>query len=128
MDGFGKNFTSGMNYLRRRFSSGDLQGELLDEEEKAAQMPQSVFGYKKGPSPSAPSSPSKNMQQSMQGMTAGMPASVQGLTRGLFGPQKPAYNKDRCKTLLVIDDQHTDWCVPKIHVCFHLNPPDAMPV
>lgn len=93
MQGFGKNFSTGMNYLRRRFSSGDLQGELGGEEEEVP--PQGMFGFKKGPSPSAPSSPSKS--------------TVQGITRGLFGPQKPAYNKERCKTLLVIDDQHTDW-------------------
>jgi len=56
------------------------------------------------PSPSAPSSPSKSS------------ASVGGyasLTRGIFSagnsPQRPAYNKERCKTLLVIDEPHVDW-------------------
>ena len=87
---FQRNFSTGMNYLRRRFSSGDLQGELRDAPDTAP-----ILSFKKGPSPSAPSSPSKGP--------------VQNLTRGLFTSQKPAYNRDRCKTLLVIDDQHTDW-------------------
>ncbi|KAK3576656.1 hypothetical protein CHS0354_004941 [Potamilus streckersoni] len=81
-----------MNYLRRRFSSGDLQGELKEENA----LPSTVLNFKKGPSPSAPSSPSKS------------PNAASGLAKGLF-TQKPAYNKDRCKILLVIDDQHTDW-------------------
>ena len=57
---------------------------------------------RKGPSPSAPSSPSRS-------------ASIQGLTRGLFGSAsyshqlKPSYNKERCKTLLVIDTPSVEW-------------------
>ena len=86
---FRDNFSTGMNFLRRRFSSSDLQGDLRDSPDPAAFLP------RKGPSPSAPSSPSKG--------------SVQGITRGLFTTQKPAYNKERCKTLLVVDDHHTDW-------------------
>ncbi|XP_033745221.1 synapsin-like [Pecten maximus] len=78
-----------MNFLRRRFSSGDLQGELRDENS-------SILTFKKGPSPSAPNSPSKSM-------------SGAGIPRVPAGNNKPAYNKDRCKTLLVIDDHHTDW-------------------
>ncbi|ESP04565.1 hypothetical protein LOTGIDRAFT_135981, partial [Lottia gigantea] len=90
---FKDNFSSGVNFLRRRFSSGDLQGELRDEDILNA------IPLKKGPSPSAPSSPSKTPT----------PAN---LARGFFsssGTNKPAYNKDRCKILLVIDDHHTDW-------------------
>lgn len=86
---FSANFSSGMNFLRRRFSSGDLQGELRDENS-------SILTFKKGPSPSAPSSPSKTLNAAQ-----GLPRPVQN--------NKPAYNKDRCKILLVIDDQHTDW-------------------
>lgn len=101
---FGRNFNTGVSYLRRRFSSSDLQGDLQDEEEEQRMLENisnqtGMFsGFKKGPSPSAPSSPSKSS------------SSVPGLARNLFsGPNKPAYNKDRCKTLLVIDDPHTDW-------------------
>lgn len=80
-----------MNFLRRRFSSGDLQGELKDRDENI-----NVLNFKKGPSPSAPSSPSRS-------------TSVSGMTHP--GANKPPYNKDRCKILLVVDDQHTDWWV-----------------
>ena len=46
-----------------------------------------------------------------------MYSQVQGLTKNLFqaatgtGPARPAYNKDKCKCILVIDDQHADWSV-----------------
>ncbi|XP_048252822.1 synapsin-like isoform X1 [Haliotis rufescens] len=79
-----------MNFLKRRFSSGDLQGELRDEDFIPPVAP------RKGPSPSAPSSPSKT-------------TSAPGIGRGFFSANKPTYNRDRCKTLLVIDDCHTDW-------------------
>ncbi|KAJ8302106.1 hypothetical protein KUTeg_021093 [Tegillarca granosa] len=85
------NNKSGMNFLRRRFSSGDLQGELKDRDENT-----SILNFKKGPSPSAPSSPSKSSN------------SATGIPRGLVSNNKP-YNRDRCKILLIIDDQHTDW-------------------
>nr|AAK83048.1 synapsin isoform 2.1 [Aplysia californica] len=95
---FKDSFGSGMNYLRRRFSSGDLQGEASDNDDSP-----NVGGlnFRKGPSPSAPNSPSKS-------------ASSANLGQRLFSSSssssgKPSYNKDRCKTLLVIDDQHTDW-------------------
>lgn len=95
-----------MNFLRRRFSSGDLQGELRDENS-------SILTFKKGPSPSAPSSPSKSM--SGTGITG----------RGPITSNKPAYNKDRCKTLLVIDDHHTDWfvyfCIFTPPLCRHIG-------
>ncbi|XP_064632327.1 synapsin-like isoform X2 [Lineus longissimus] len=84
-----------MNFLRRRFSSSDLQGDLKDEEKDTGIL---SFATKRGPSPSAPSSPSKST-----------PA---GLTRALFSAAaqtRTGYNKDRCKALLVIDDPHTDW-------------------
>ncbi|GFO43594.1 synapsin [Plakobranchus ocellatus] len=92
-----------MNYLRRRFSSGDLQGEASDKQPDGGGPP-GVGGlsFKKGPSPSAPNSPSKSSGTSSSG----------GLGQRLFSSasgSKPAYNKDRCKTLLIIDDQHTDW-------------------
>ena len=91
---FRTGFDSGMNFLRRRFSSGDLQGDLKSDDELNFQK----LNFRKGPSPSAPSSPSKSQ--------------TAGLTSGLFSSsqqQKPAYNKDRCKILLIIDDIHTDW-------------------
>ena len=96
---FRDNVVSGMNFLRRRFSSGDLQGELNDENS-------SILTFKKGPSPSAPSSPSKSSH---------IPS---GTFRGVVNQavNKPSYNKDRCKTLLIIDDPHTDWYVYRIEL------------
>lgn len=81
-----------MNFLRRRFSSGDLQGELRD----SGESPLNILNFKKGPSPSAPSSPSKTTN------------AAAAIGKGLFSA-KPAYNKDKCKNLLIIDDPHTDW-------------------
>ncbi|XP_012243220.1 synapsin [Bombus vosnesenskii] len=63
---------------------------------------------------SAPSSPAKTREsllQRVQSLTGAardqgasiLGAAVSGTTRG------PSYNKDRCFTLLVIDDQNTDW-------------------
>ncbi|XP_076278149.1 synapsin isoform X2 [Lasioglossum baleicum] len=63
---------------------------------------------------SAPSSPAKTREsllQRVQSLTGAardqgasiLGAAVSGATRG------PSFNKDRCFTLLVIDDQNTDW-------------------
>ena len=47
-----------------------------------------------------------------------MYSQVQGLTKNLFqaatGQRGPAYNKDKCKCILIIDDQTTDWLVFQI--------------
>ncbi|KAH3827881.1 hypothetical protein DPMN_129825 [Dreissena polymorpha] len=98
-----------MNFLRRRFSSGDLQGELRNDEELNFTR---LNFTKKGPSPSAPSSPSKT--QSTGFFSSSSPSASQ--------QQKPAYNKDRCKTLLVIDDQHTNWLVTLYHLDTYFKP------
>ncbi|ESO12867.1 hypothetical protein HELRODRAFT_93529 [Helobdella robusta] len=102
MNTFREGFTSGMSYLKRRFSSNDLQGDLMNERTDSTGFSFNL-PKRRGPSPSAPSSPSRS-------------TSIQGLTRGLFGssssstqPPKPAYNKDRCKTLLVIDTPNVEW-------------------
>lgn len=89
---FRDNFSTGVSFLKRRFSSGDLQGELRDAQEQG-QVP--ILPIRKGPSPSAPSSPSKT--------------TAAGIAKGLLSGPKATVNKDRCKTLLVIDDPHTDW-------------------
>ncbi|XP_037070213.1 synapsin-like, partial [Pollicipes pollicipes] len=57
-----------------------------------------------GRTTSAPSSPSKTRESFLQ--------RVQSLTSGVTrpdGPLRQTFNKDRCFTLLVIDDQNTDW-------------------
>ncbi|KAL4225801.1 hypothetical protein ACF0H5_013791 [Mactra antiquata] len=86
-----------MNFLRRRFSSGDLSGELRNDDELNFTR---LNFTKRGPSPSAPSSPTKTQP------TAGLFSSSSSSSNQA---QKPAYNKERCKTLLIIDDQHTNW-------------------
>ncbi|XP_063842811.1 synapsin-like isoform X2 [Scylla paramamosain] len=54
---------------------------------------------------SAPSSPSKTRESFLQRVS-----SLTGAVRSEVTAQvRPAYNKDRCFTLLVIDDQNTDW-------------------
>ncbi|KAL8593454.1 hypothetical protein ACOMHN_037288 [Nucella lapillus] len=95
---FRDNFSSGMTFLKRRFSSGDLQGELEDAEGQVPQTP------KKGPSPSAPSSPSRTTPAGGLGQRFFSSSSSSSPSAG-----RAAFNKDRCKILLIIDDQHTDW-------------------
>ena len=113
-----ENFSSGVSFLRRRFSSNDLQSD--DDRAGAGDAPDTAglnFNLPRGsgqrsggrtrPSPSAPSSPSKSSSSGGYGVFA----------RGFFsssgggGGQRPAYNKDRCKTLLVVDEPHVDWSV-----------------
>ncbi|CAL4135439.1 unnamed protein product, partial [Meganyctiphanes norvegica] len=54
---------------------------------------------------SAPTSPSKSRESFLQRVS-----SLTGAVRGeVVNQVRPAYNKDRCFTLLVIDDQNTDW-------------------
>ncbi|XP_014481503.1 PREDICTED: synapsin [Dinoponera quadriceps] len=160
---FRQSFTSNVNYLKRRFSSGDLSSELDDEpnadpglatvgRQDSSQPYQTVpdrpLQSQPGPIPppsqppipgappsgppqpiggdlslnlrpgsrttSAPSSPAKTREsllQRVQSLTGAardqgasiLGAAVSGATRG------PSYSKDRCFTLLVIDDQNTDW-------------------
>ncbi|KAL8575492.1 hypothetical protein ACOMHN_013043 [Nucella lapillus] len=92
---FRENLSSGVTFLKRRFSSSDLQGELDDVERV---LPPSV---RKGPSPSAPSSPSRHNPPSAIGQRT--------LSSSSSSSGRPSYNKDKCKILLIIDDQHTDW-------------------
>ena len=99
---FKEGFNTGMSYLKRRFSSNDLQGDLMGD--KSADIVGFSFNFprRKGPSPSAPSSPSRS-------------TSIQGITKSLFGSsyvqgsKQPAYNKDRCKILFVIDLPNIEW-------------------
>lgn len=58
---------------------------------------------------SAPSSPSKSRESFLQSSLQRV-SSLTGAVRGeVVNQVRPAYNKDRCFTLLVIDDQNTDW-------------------
>jgi len=110
-----ENFSSGVSFLRRRFSSNDLQADddRLDVgDTDSADTTGLNFNLPRGqrgrsrPSPSAPSSPSKSS-------SSGYGAFARGLFSSAAGSQRPAYNKDRCKTLLVIDQPHIDWSVTR---------------
>lgn len=162
-----------MNYLKRRFSHGDLQDELKDQNDYDAKMasqesansssttnsintnfqniinmafssntntpangnnnssisqhhttstPNSnavtsqLTGFRKGPSPSAPSSPTKNMSITSSVLNAArgiMNTNLSQLNQNMGISQnntkKPMPHKDKIKILLVIDDDQTDW-------------------
>ncbi|CAG4937794.1 unnamed protein product [Colias eurytheme] len=161
---FRNSFTSNVNYLKRRFSSGDLQSEC-DEGEvdpytgrpattsqpKPQQRPVSqATGGSLGsgaapPTPSAASTASAASAASA-GSGGDLSLNLRGGSRGTSAPSSPAksresllqrvqsltgaardqganllgsvtsvasvgrgYNRDRCVTLLVVDDQNTDW-------------------
>ncbi|XP_065569525.1 synapsin-like isoform X2 [Artemia franciscana] len=64
--------------------------------------------------PSAPTSPLKSKENFLQrvsslasNVTSNLRGEIQNVTQQV--QPKPAYNKDRCFTLLVVDDQATDW-------------------
>lgn len=132
-----------MNYLKRRFSSGDLQGELKDQQEFDAKMNQNSSSSiinntitqaaqkinmqfslsnqqpaqepRKGPSPSAPSSPTKSMPfGSVINAARGIINTTINQTTAVQQPSQQqqlrnALNKDKSKILLVIDNDSTDW-------------------
>jgi hypothetical protein len=150
-----------MNYLKRRFSSGDLQGELDDNEPEQENKLISTITKRientnlnmsfisnsdsnansnttnisniisnianatrkastKGPSPSAPSSPTKNTSFADSVLNAARvmmnnSSSQSQSTTNSSGKNYPStgskfsVNKEKVKILLVIDDDHTDW-------------------
>lgn len=143
-----------MNYLKRRFSSGDLQNE---HDESVMSLPTGVDPYSRMPSndyssrqtpwqnkssshTSAPSSPTRSLSFANQFMSVARGVVNQaiqqiphqgpgaGLNSSSFPHQQPHHHsqinshvshnrdhhhqqisKEKCKLLLVIDDQHTDW-------------------
>nr|XP_012550733.1 synapsin [Bombyx mori] len=152
---FRSSFTSNVNYLKRRFSSGDLQSECDEGEvdpytgraattsqpKPQAQKPTSQatggsLGGSSGPPPapsaaaaggdlslnlrggsrgtSAPSSPAKSREsllqrvQSLTGAARDQGANLLGSVTSVASVGR-GYNRDRCVTLLVVDDQNTDW-------------------
>ncbi|EDS39023.1 synapsin [Culex quinquefasciatus] len=160
---FKTSFTSNVNFLKRRFSSGDLSSECEDVDPKdlppaarpqpplqqqpmpggppnippppapgtagSAVSPGPVPGsapptggpelslsFGKGPQrgTSAPSSPAKSREsllqrvQSLTGAARDQGASIIGAAVSTAARVQP-FNKDKCFTLLVLDDQNTDW-------------------
>ncbi|XP_045514060.1 synapsin [Pieris brassicae] len=159
---FRNSFTTNVNYLKRRFSSGDLQSEC-DEGEvdpytgrpattsqpKPQQRPVSQATGGSLGSGSAPPAAATTAPATATAVTAGsgdLSLNLRGGSRGTSAPSSPAksresllqrvqsltgaardqganllgsvtsvasvgrgYNRDRCVTLLVVDDQNTDW-------------------
>ncbi|XP_034240248.1 synapsin [Thrips palmi] len=111
---FKQSFTTNVNYLKRRFSSGDLSSEL-DGPEAAGQPPDSLNLRPNSRTTSAPSSPAKTREsllqrvQSLTGVAKEHGSQILGTAVSAANAVRPSYNKDRCFTLLVIDDQNTDW-------------------
>ena len=118
-----ENLSSGMNYLRRRFSSDDLyrdgnQNGDLDGQRSAVGIQQGRAAAtgstgRKMTMPSAPSFPSLS---TVQGVTRGFlshaaaaASSAAANVTGAVAPQRVVFNKDHCKVLLIIDDKHNDW-------------------
>ncbi|XP_077285119.1 synapsin [Arctopsyche grandis] len=154
---FRNSFTSNVNYLKRRFSSGDLSSECEENEVDPyvgqkppaattsqptqrqtphATPPPTVPGAPAAPptaavgggelslnlrgtarGTSAPSSPAKSREsllqrvQSLTGAARDQGANLLGesVTSTVTAGVRPSFNKERCVTLLVVDDQHTDW-------------------
>ncbi|XP_052753517.1 synapsin, partial [Galleria mellonella] len=152
---FRNSFTTNVNYLKRRFSSGDLQSECDEGEvdpytgrpattsqpkpqnqRPASQATGGSIGSASGPpqpaaataaggdlslnlrggsrGTSAPSSPAKSREsllqrvQSLTGAARDQGANLLGSVTSVASVGR-GYNRDRCVTLLVVDDQNTDW-------------------
>ncbi|XP_050669008.1 synapsin [Leptidea sinapis] len=156
---FRNSFTSNVNYLKRRFSSGDLQSDC-DEGEVDPYTGQTATTSQPKPQPkptsqatggslgsgAAPPAPRPTSTSSGPGASGDLSLNLRGGSRGTSAPSSPAksresllqrvqsltgaardqganllgsvtsvasvgrgYNRDRCVTLLVVDDQNTDW-------------------
>ncbi|KAL7731057.1 hypothetical protein ACLKA6_014271 [Drosophila palustris] len=162
---FKSSFTSNVNFLKRRFSSGDLSSEVDDVDpnslppaarpiqdqptkpnaaggppnmppppapghvppQPAGAAPELSLSFGAGKAPaaaapapprgvSAPTSPAKSREsllqrvQSLTGAARDQGASILGAAVQSATQRAPAFNKDtRYFTLLVLDDQNTDW-------------------
>ncbi|KAH9363311.1 hypothetical protein HPB48_006417 [Haemaphysalis longicornis] len=110
---FKQGFTSTTNYLRRRFSSGDLSGELDDQPAAAGDAPANSplgtrpelsLNLRPSSATSAPSSPARSGVSSLLSRGASLTGRVVG-----GGGSSAGGGKERQLTLLVVDDAHTDW-------------------
>jgi len=133
---FRQNLNSGMNFLRRHFSSDDLyqdrdDGRLDGGGGDSHRM--NLPGRK--PLPSGPSFPTLSSVQDMtRGFLSHAAAAASSVTDavssvasgsagvggGMTGwtsssvtppPRRVIENKEHCKILLIIDDKHNDWSV-----------------
>nr|NP_731458.2 synapsin, isoform E [Drosophila melanogaster]AAN13463.2 synapsin, isoform E [Drosophila melanogaster] len=157
---FKSSFTSNVNFLKRRFSSGDLSSEVDDVDpnslppaarpiqdqptkppvaggppnmppppapgQPAGAAPELSLSFGAGKTPataapapprgvSAPTSPAKSREsllqrvQSLTGAARDQGASILGAAVQSATQRAPAFSKDKYFTLLVLDDQNTDW-------------------
>lgn len=134
---FKSSFTSNVNFLKRRYTSGDLSSECdenpvpIDSEEKAELSDSSKSSYNEKPKPkptpptdlelnknvirgtSAPVSPTKTREsllQRMQSLTgAAREQGVSIIGAAVQSATRPTTGREKFLTLLVIDDQQTDW-------------------
>jgi len=113
---FRENLTSGMKYLRRRFSSDDIYRDGVEGDDGqppgSGTRPTGGVGRKINLA-NTPSFPSLS---SVQGMTRGIlsqaaaaASSAAANVTSAVAPQRVVFNKDHCKVLLIIDDKHNDW-------------------
>jgi len=124
---FRENLSSGMNFLRRRFSSDDIYRDGRDGDDQPPTATgtgarQGGVGRKLN-MPNAPSFPSLS---SVQGMTRGIlsqaaaaASSAAANVTSAVAPQRVVFNKEHCKVLLIIDDRHNDWSVFHANSAFH---------
>lgn len=109
---FRDGFSSGMNFLRRRLSSDDLHEDFKDDASDTAGFSFYLPPSKKGSAhASAPTSPSRSNVQTgpVQRGDSATPQSVAAAGVPGISAQKATYNKERCKTLLIIDSSAVDW-------------------
>lgn len=126
---FRDNISSGVNFLRRRFSSSDLHDDLGSSSSGVSSSDptrqQSASGQQYGSSVAAvsdtssagigqqrriPPGPSGGQSQFGAG-SSGVGVGSMGVARGPLQQQDPrtSPNRDRTKLLLVIDEPHVDW-------------------
>lgn len=134
---FKSSITSNVNYLKRRYTSGDLSSECdenpptIDNEEKSEVSDSSKSSYNEKPKPtpptelelnvnknvvrgtSAPVSPTKTREsllQRVQSLTgAARDQGVSIIGAAVQSATRPTTGREKFITLLVIDDQQTDW-------------------
>ena len=116
---FRDNISSGVNFLRRRFSSSDLQDDLTGSSSAAP----GGYGHPGPPSqrrgPPVASSFGAGVGQVAAAAAAGLGSLVGG---GQTDHQRTSPNRDRCKVLLVIDEPHVDWSVLADNISNFHNP------
>lgn len=137
---FKSSFTSNVNYLKRRYTSGDLSSEAedngqvpppVDNEERSEVSDSSKSSYNENITPkknpptdlelnksvirgtSAPVSPTKTREsllQRVQSLTgAAREQGVSIIGAAVQSATRPTTGREKYITLLVIDDQQTDW-------------------